>query len=189
LAWSICRRIETDNPLNSIASVCEREGGVRVYPGHCESNAATPTGAVDGAPDEIDEVVGDINAGAVNENDLTTDVNNAPNTPTTLIIVVTVITEAKRDENGNAHFQTFVDITGDVEPTQAQLDAICDSIKEGLAKRLSVDIVKIQCRLSKKSQKRVTSTYVADMTVSETSGAATIVPILALFSAAVATLQ
>jgi len=87
-----------------------------------------------------------------------------------LIVIVTVITDAEVGDDGTAHFQTFVDVTGDAAPTENQKKAICEGIKKSLSTRLNVDSRLVQCALSERTTtKRATSSYVADLTVGSSS--------------------
>jgi hypothetical protein len=119
------------------------------------------------------------------------DVNNriASDPVDTLIIVVTIITQAE-SRNGKSHFQTFVDVTGDVVPTPAQRIAICESLKRSLSAILHVDLSAIDCGLTERiTVKRITTSYIADMTVdSEENGAGALGVAVALVASPLALL-
>jgi len=157
---------------------CSREGGAW-------TDAATSCNAV--------HVADTVNTGTVKEGDVTNDIKS-DNALAGLVVVVTVITQATPNQDGTAHFQTFIDVTGGAEPTADQQKAICDAIKTSLATHLGVDAGTVKCELTKKGNKRqtgVTTQYVADLTVGTPasnvqSGAASVVPVLALAAAALA---
>jgi hypothetical protein len=89
------------------------------------------------------------------------------------IVVVTVITEAGHNEDGSAHFQTFVDVTGDVEPNTDQKGTICRGISRSLANHLTINESEIKCDLNRRTGvKRATTSYVADLTVGQQSAGA-----------------
>jgi hypothetical protein len=98
-------------------------------------------------------------------------------------VIVTVITEAHNRGDGTARFQTFVDVIGPNEPPLADRRSICNSIADVLANRLQLAKEGIACDLLPRTTvKRVTSSYVAELTVSNYSSPASHV----VLSAAVA---
>jgi hypothetical protein len=140
---------------------CEREGGT--WYASNEHDVCVGSTAADG-----------VNNGSVTEADVSKDLeDDAPLTGCNLI--VTVITQASRKEDGSSHFQTFVDADCLVKPTGDQLHSICESIAKSLSTRLGVEKVKINCELTETvSNKRLVSSYVADLTVNQQSSSASV---------------
>jgi hypothetical protein len=124
----------------------------------------------------------------VTETDINSDLA-ASNPAQGLIVIVTVITEAAHNADGSAHFQTFVDVTGDAEPTPTQRHDICRGIANSLSRHLQMDASGIKCELNPRATngvKRVTSSYVADLTVGQqSSGAFLVAASIALTATAV----
>jgi len=130
--------------------------------------------------------VNDVNNGHVTEADITNDL--AESRPATgFTVIVTVITEATRNSDGSAHFQTFVDVTGDAVPNADQLRDICRGISNSLSTHLGIDVSEIKCELTPRSNKRATTSYVADLTVGQqqTAGAFHVAASLALLASAI----
>jgi hypothetical protein len=115
----------------------------------------------------------------VNENTINQDISaNAPAGINGYIVVVTVITQASPDSAGNAHFQTFVDVSGSVAPNDNDKKAICTKIGDSLAKHLNVGRPQVSCDLTAKSKRRAEYQYVADLVVTsdnETGVAAAVI--------------
>jgi len=155
---------------------CAREGGVW-------SGARTTSTVSDVC--KVSDVVNNVNSGTVTEaavnNDLAT---NAPLQG--FIVVVTVITEASHNSDGSAHFQTYVDVTGAAEPTLDERKVICNGIASSLATHLNINVSEIKCAMTLHvGVKRVTNSYVADLTVGQqTAGAFHVAASLALVATA-----
>jgi len=142
---------------------CAREGGVW-------SNSR----ATDRVEDvcHVADVVNNVNSGVVTEaevnHDLETDAPLAG-----FVVVVTVITQAERNQDGSAHFQTFVDVTGDFELNADQKRLVCRGIARSLALHLTINDTEIKCDLNPRTTvKRATTSYVADLTVGQQSAGA-----------------
>jgi len=132
---------------------------------------------------QVSDVVQKLNSGDVTPGDVNNDLASTP--PVNgFIVIVTVITEAGHNADGSAHFQTFVDISGDTAPNADQKHGICNGIANSLATHLNIERSKIKCELTQ-TAKRATSSYVADLTVGQqTAGAASVVASVALIATA-----
>jgi len=101
-----------------------------------------------------------------------------------------VITEAKHEGDGKSNFKTFVEVTGDRDPTDAEKVKVCEALKRAVGKNLEIKQEGIECGLTFKSvsnKKRVINSYVADVTVdsTQTIGAASVVVSVTLLVASV----
>jgi len=161
---------------------CTREGGVWSISKDICTAAST---------------VGAINNGAVSEDDVNKDLstNTATNGASGYTVVVLVITDAGADSQGNAHFKTFIDVTGDAQPGAADQEKICAAVSSSLATHLGVSADAIQCSLTIQNKKRATTySYLADMTVYGSSnigtgnGVEAVVPVVAVALMAIAEL-
>jgi hypothetical protein len=137
------------------------------------STVEVPTPAARDVDPRTAEVIDRINSGAVTETAVNQDLN-ARQPLEGFTVIVTVITEAQNRGDGKARFQTFVDVIGPTVPSEPDRRSICSSISTVLANRLSLAAGEIQCDLlPRTTQKRVTSSYVADMTVDSIQSDAT----------------
>jgi hypothetical protein len=169
--WYICRSVATVSNSAGVSSVCTNAGGSIVETNGCDPHvAATPQSNTVATPvatasGDAGAVIGAINSGQVNENTINQDINTSPSGINGYIVVVTVITQAAPDSDGNAHFQTFVDVSGSVAPNDNDKKAICSAIGDSLATHLKVNRVQVQCGLTSKSKRRADFQYVADLVV------------------------
>jgi len=137
--------------------------------GTTTGTAGSTTTGGDATPAETTKVIDTINSGTVNENTINQDISTkAPSGINGFIVVVTVITQAASDSNGNAHFQTFVDVTGSTVPTETDKTAICNAIGDSLATHLGVTRDQVSCDLTAKSRRRADYQFVANLLVAPT---------------------
>jgi len=172
---------------DAIGAFCTHESGALVT----SCDAAIPPSVVhhDGpVAAAVTDAVSLINSGGVTENQVNNDLNNAQ--PLVgFTVIVTVITQAQDNADGTAHFQTFVDVIGPTVPSADQQHSICTSIRNVLSTHLHLPASGIECALSPRptsKRQAVTSSYVADMTVSNMRSGASHVMVSAAALAAVA---
>jgi len=134
-----------------------------------------------------DPVTEKINSGELTESLINNDVNKESHLDG-FVVIVTVVTEAKHEGEGKSNFKTFVEVTGDRDPTNDEKKHVCDALKKSVSGHLQIKTEGIDCDLTFKSvanKKRVINTYVADMTVdsTQTLGAGSVVVSVALIVA------
>jgi len=180
-SWGACRGAD------AIGAFCTHESGALVT--SCDA-AIPPSVAHHDGPVAVavTDAIAKINSGAVTE----TQVNNDLNAAQPLVgftVIVTVITQAQNNADGTGHFQTFVDVIGPTAPTTEQQHSICTSIRNVLSTHINLPASGIECALTPRAtvkRQAVTSSYVADMTVSNMSNGASHVMVSAAALAAVA---
>jgi len=178
--WGVCK------PKGIAGDICTHEGGslfnnIEMCPVHVHEPVVGD-----------DPVTEKINDGDLTEAQINSDVNKNSNLED-FVVVVTVITEAKHEGAGKSNFKSFVDVSGDRDPTEAEKKNVCEALKRSLSNHLEIKTEGIACGLTFKSvanKKRVINSYVADVTVdsTQTLGAGSVVVSVALLvvSAAVA---